>query len=69
MHALIFLSLTIKDDLGPVYTYPYSFEKATFFLLRQKNSRPFVALSHPLILARPHVQANSADVIVYIFPH
>ena len=29
MHA--FLSLTSKDDLGPVHTYLYSFGKATFF--------------------------------------
>jgi len=32
-------------DWGPVYTYPYSFENATFFLRFQKNSRPLVAFS------------------------
>ena len=29
--------------LGPVHKYPYSFEKATFFLGSQKKSRPLVA--------------------------
>ena len=75
MHA--FLSLTSKDDLGPVHTYSYSFGKATFFLLLQKNSRPLVAFSQRgfirpgfrIVFARPQEQANSADVIVYIFSH
>ena len=70
MHA--FLSLTSKDDLGPVHTYLYSFGKVTFFLFLQKNSRPLVAFSQGgfrIVFARPQVQANSAYVIVYIFSH
>ena len=61
MHA--FLSFTNKDDLGPVHMYPYSFEKATFFLLLQKNSRPLVAFS-PV-----HTYKRIMLTIVYIFPH
>ena len=31
--------------LGPIHTYPYSFENETCFLRLQKNSRPLVAFS------------------------
>ena len=53
MHA--FLSLTSKDDLGPVHTYPYSFEKPFF----SPFSKKFASTRN--VFARPHVQANSAD--------
>ena len=38
-----FLSLCLRrSHSGPVHTYPYSFENATFFLRFQKTSRPLV---------------------------
>jgi len=55
---IAFLSLTIasKDDLGPVHTYPYSFEKATCSL--------------PLATFSPvHTYKRILLTIVYIFPH
>ena len=32
--------------VGPVHTYLYSFENATFFLRFKKNVRPHAAFSH-----------------------
>ena len=43
--------------LGPVRTYLYSLENATFFLRFQKNSRPIVAFR--IVFARPHAYDES----------
>ena len=32
--------------VGPVHTYPYSFEKVTFFRRLKKKARPHAAFSH-----------------------
>ena len=65
MHA--FLSLTSKDDLGPVHTYPYSFEKPFFF---SPFSKKFASTRNVFASFSPvHTYKRILLTIVYIFPH
>ena len=51
--------------LGPVNTYRYSFENATFFSLFSKNPRPLVAFSHRF---RPSTRIRWIDLKTITYP-